>query len=220
MRLAGQDLSPSFETPRKGAASSRMRPVCGAASFRTASFSQFVFAAALAGAGVVTNSVASSMATPSGVGTTMRYGTSTRGSGDRHQGHFDIALGGEIFDGGAVGHIAGDRREIDGADDGRPAIALLGLHAFHALVVELEIVAHAAVEDRRAGAAESGVSTFAGAADAHQRAGHRIDHVTAMRIGDRNLLGIERRLRLDGELLHIARRDQHLDRSRTSSRRW
>ena len=70
------------------------------------------------------------------------------GSRDRHERDLDPAFGGEIFDHGAIGDVARDRREVDGADQRGPVIALLGLHRFHALVVELEVVAQAAVEDR------------------------------------------------------------------------
>ena len=39
---------------------------------------------------------------------------------DRHEGDLDIALGGELFDHGAIGDIARDRREIDRADHAGP----------------------------------------------------------------------------------------------------
>src|SRR5216683_2162925 len=70
------------------------------------------------------------------------------GAGDRRERDFDVALGSEVFDHGAVVYGAGDQREIDRADHDRAMIALFGPHRFHAFEVELEIVAHAAVEDR------------------------------------------------------------------------
>ena len=93
------------------------------------------------------------MAVPSGVGTIIRNGTRMRVPATGANAIFDIALGGEVFDDGAVGDIARDRREIDRADHDRAMIALLGLDGFHPLEVELEVVPHPAVEDSGAGAA-------------------------------------------------------------------
>ena len=101
----------------------------------------------------VMNWVASSMAVPSGVGIIIQNGTSMRVPAIGANGDLDIALGGEVFDHGAVRDVARDRREIHRADHDRAMIALLGLDGFHALEIELEVVAHAAVENAGAGAA-------------------------------------------------------------------
>lgn len=72
--LQGRNSSPPFETPRRGAAPQDEAGVWSGLLLTrfVLSAPQFVFATAFGGAAVVTNSVASSMATPSGVGTVMR----------------------------------------------------------------------------------------------------------------------------------------------------
>ena len=90
-------------------------------------------------------------------------------------------------------------------------IALLGPHHFHALEVELEIVAHAAVEDRRAGAADLGAERIDGGRRAQHRARHRIEHAAAMRVGDGKPVRIDRRRRIDAVFPDIAVRQHHVD---------
>ena len=55
-----------------------------------------------------------------------------------------------------------------------------------------------------AGAAGLGRQQIAVAGHAQHRAGHRIEHAAAMRVGDDDAVGIDRRLRLDRKFLHIA----------------
>ena len=74
----------------------------------------------------------------------------------------------------------------------------------HALVIELELVAHAAVEHRAGGAAGFRAERIGGAGHAQQRAGHRIQNPAAVRLGDGDAVGIDRRLRVDGKFLDIA----------------
>ena len=90
-------------------------------------------------------------------------------------------------------------------------IALLRPHHFHALEVELEIVAHAAVEDRRAGAADLGAERIDGGRRAQHRARHRIEHAAAMRISDEKPVRIDRRRRIDAVFPDIAVRQHHVD---------
>ena len=90
-------------------------------------------------------------------------------------------------------------------------IALLGLHRFHALVVELEVVAQAAVEDACAGAAGIRRQQIAVAGHAQHRAGHGIEHASAVRVGDDDPARIDRRNRVDRKILHIAVSQQQPD---------
>ncbi len=83
-------------------------------------------------------------------------------------------------------------------------IAVLGLDGFHALEIELEVVAQATVEHAGAGAAGIGCQHLAGAGHADHRAGHGIEHVFAMRLGDDDTVGIDRRHRIDRKILHPA----------------
>ena len=57
----------------------------------------------------------------------------------------------------------------------------------------------------------SGLSGSAGAGHAQHRGRHRIKHAVAVRLGDRDAVGIDRRFRLDAEFLHGAVRQHHVD---------
>src|SRR4051794_38708353 len=72
---------------------------------------------------------------------------------ERYEEDLHVAGLSQIFNHRTVGYVARDRREIDRADQRRAAIALVRLDVLHALVVELELIAHAAVEYRRGASA-------------------------------------------------------------------
>lgn len=116
------------------------------------------------------------------------------GAGDRRQPDFHVALPGEIFDRGTVGDIARDRGEVDGADHGRPLIALRGLDLVQPLEGQPQFIAHSAVEDRGAGLASLGANRIGGARHLQQGSGHRIEHAAALRVGHRDACRILRRL--------------------------
>ena len=108
---------------------------------------------------------------------------------------------------GRSGDVARDWREIDLllADHGRAVIAALGLHHFHALEIELEVVAQPAVEDAGSGAGRPrATAPLAIAGHAQHRAGHGIEHVFPVRVGDDDPVRIDRRHRIDRKVLHLA----------------
>jgi len=59
----------------------------------------------------------------------------------------------------------------------------------------------------------SGLTGSAVAGHAQHRSRHRIVDAVAVRFGDRNAVGIDRRIRLDAEILHIAVGEVDVDRS-------
>ena len=83
-------------------------------------------------------------------------------------------------------------------------IAALGLDRFHALEIEFQVVAQAAVENAGAGAAGLGRQHVAIAGHADHRAGHGIEHAFAVRLGHDDAVRIDRRLRIDRKILHPA----------------
>ena len=68
-----------------------------------------------------------------------------------------------------------------------------------------------AVENAGAGAAGLGRQHLAIAGHAQHRAGHGIEHAFAVRVGDDDAVGIDRRRRIDRKILHIAIGQHHAD---------
>src|SRR5262245_19633897 len=70
-------------------------------------------------------------------------------AGDRREPQFDVAQLHEVLDRVALGNVSGDRRKAHGTDDRSALIAFIRPHLIEPLEGQLQIVAHAAVEDRK-----------------------------------------------------------------------
>src|SRR5262249_39518404 len=94
----------------------------------------------------------------------------------------------EILDRVALGNVPRDRRKAHRTDHGHALVAPLRPHPLEPLEGELEVIAHAAVEDRQRALASLGNEGVAAAWDPDQRRGHRVRHSAAVSIGDRNAI--------------------------------
>src|SRR5580700_224562 len=71
------------------------------------------------------------------------------GTSDRGKPHLHVALLDQIFDGGTLRDVPGDRHEVDRAHHHGTLVAFFRLDLVQALEDELQVVAHAAVEHRQ-----------------------------------------------------------------------
>src|SRR5215472_16803008 len=128
---------------------------------------------------------------------------------DRRQPDFGVAQGHQILDRRAVRHVAGNRGEIDRADSRGSLITAVSLDSFHAPEFAVQIVANAAVEYCHLAIAGFRRDRIAAAADTIEHRGHRIEHATAVGVGDRDAIRHRRQWRLDHVIGDIARRERH-----------
>ena len=169
---------------------SRLRQLNSGFSWAPAGFSAALNESAvggeLGGAGVVMNWVASRRRV-NGVGIETRIGTTTAFPSPARQ--TSIVLGDQVFHRRTVRHIADERRELNGADHRRPAIAFLGLRT--SMRLKLNCRSIACGHRTRGWCAGTPRQTVTGARHPYQQSRHGIDDAAPVRVSQRHPLRTE-----------------------------